>query len=57
MAALKTIVGEMESAQAAGDAVAYPATTLHRVAPVLSGERLVAVTWAQSLVRDPAAHR
>lgn len=39
----------------AGCALAYPATTLHRVAPVTTGERLVAVTWAQSLVRDPAA--
>lgn len=46
--------GEQAFKLAAGDAVAYPATTLHRVAPVLSGERLVAVTWAQSLVRDPA---
>lgn len=46
--------GEQSFKLAAGDAVAYPATTLHRVAPVLSGERLVAVTWAQSLVRDPA---
>ena len=36
----------------AGDAVLYPATTLHRVAPVTKGERLVALTWVQSLVRD-----
>lgn len=47
--------GEQAFKLAAGDAVAYPATALHRVAPVLSGERLVAVTWAQSLVRDPSA--
>lgn len=39
----------------AGCALAYPATTLHRVAPVTAGDRLVAVTWVQSLVRDPAA--
>lgn len=38
----------------AGQAVVYPATTLHRVAEVTGGERLVAVTWAQSLVRDAA---
>ena len=37
----------------AGDAVVYPAGTIHRVDPVTRGERLVAVTWVQSLVRDP----
>lgn len=47
--------GEAAYKLEAGCAIAYPATTLHRVAPVASGERLVAVTWAQSLVRDPAA--
>lgn len=36
----------------AGDAVVYPSTTLHRVAPVESGERLVAINWFQSMVRD-----
>jgi PKHD-type hydroxylase len=37
----------------AGCLVAYPSTTLHRVAPITRGERLVAVGWAQSYVRDP----
>lgn len=41
---------------AAGDAIFYPATTVHRVAPVTSGERRVVVTWIQSAVREPA-HR
>ncbi|MBD0336440.1 MAG: Fe2+-dependent dioxygenase [Cyanobacteria bacterium Co-bin13] len=36
----------------AGTAIIYPSTTLHRVDPVTSGERLVAVGWVQSLVRD-----
>ena len=36
--------------------IAYPSTTLHRVAPVTRGERLVAFGWAQSLVRQ-AGHR
>lgn len=38
---------------AAGDAIFYPATTVHRVAPVTRGERRVVVTWIQSAVRDP----
>ena len=37
----------------AGDAVAYPTFTVHQVNPVTAGRRLVAVTWAQSRVRDP----
>jgi PKHD-type hydroxylase len=36
----------------AGDAVLYPSSSLHRVAEVTRGERLVAVTWVQSLVRE-----
>lgn len=46
--------GEQAFKLNAGDAVAYPATTLHRVMPVTHGQRMVAVTWAQSLVRDAA---
>ena len=37
-----------------GHLIAYPSTTLHRVAPVTRGERLAAFGWAQSLVRDAA---
>lgn len=35
-----------------GDAVFYPSTTLHEVVPVRSGQRLVAITFIQSTVRD-----
>ncbi len=37
---------------AAGDAVMYPATTHHQVTEVISGKRLVAVTWIQSMIKD-----
>jgi PKHD-type hydroxylase len=37
---------------APGSAIFYPSTTLHEVAPVRTGERLVAITFVQSLVRD-----
>lgn len=36
-----------------GDAVFYPSTTLHEVVPVRAGLRLVAITFIQSVVRDP----
>jgi len=39
---------------APGDAVLYPTSALHRVAPVTRGERLAVVGWVQSRVRDPA---
>lgn len=37
----------------AGHAFAYPTTMYHRVTPVTRGTRLAAVTWIQSLVKEP----
>jgi len=51
---IRTAAGEHAVKEAAGSAVLYPASTIHRVNPVTRGERLVAVTWVQSLVRDPS---
>lgn len=51
---IETLSGEEEAKFAAGDAVLYPSTTLHRVARVTRGERLAAVTWIESRVRDAA---
>ena len=52
--AVNTAFGEQKIKLPAGDAVMYPASSRHRVTEVTRGERLVAVTWVQSLVRDPA---
>ena len=51
---IESMAGEEEVKLAAGHLVAYDSTALHRVAPVTRGERLVAVGWAQSYVRDSA---
>jgi len=37
---------------AAGDAIVYPSTSLHRVEPVTKGVRVASFLWTQSLVRD-----
>ncbi|WP_303903716.1 Fe2+-dependent dioxygenase [Thiohalomonas denitrificans] len=50
---IRTPFGEQHIKLNAGDAVIYPSGTLHRVEEVTAGERLVAVLWIQSLVRDP----
>ncbi len=51
---IESAAGEQDVKLAAGDAVVYPTTFLHRVAPVTKGERLAAVTWVRSVVRDAA---
>lgn len=50
---IRTAFGDQQVKLAAGDAILYPSSSLHQVAPVSRGERLVAVTWLQSMIRDP----
>jgi PKHD-type hydroxylase len=50
---VQTAFGEQQVKLPAGDAVLYPSSSVHRVAEVTQGERLVAVTWVQSLVQEP----
>ncbi len=50
---IRTAYGEEKIRGEAGDAVVYDSGSWHKVAEVTKGIRLVAVTWAQSLVKDP----
>lgn len=50
---IRTPFGEQRIKGEAGDAVVYPSGSWHKVEEVRSGVRLVAVTWAQSMVKSP----
>ena len=49
---IDSTAGEEAFKLAPGSVITYPATTLHRVAPVTSGERLAAAGWVRSFIRD-----
>src|SRR5215468_4853765 len=51
---IESAAGEETFKLDAGALIAYPATSLHRVADVTRGARLAAVGWARSFIRDPA---
>lgn len=48
---IESVASNQAYKPAAGSALLYPSTCYHAVQPVLSGERLVAVTWVQSHIR------
>jgi PKHD-type hydroxylase len=47
-----TKYGEHRAKLKAGSAIVYPSTSWHYVDEVTDGERLVCVTWAQSMIQD-----
>ncbi|MEM7260147.1 MAG: Fe2+-dependent dioxygenase [Pseudomonadota bacterium] len=49
---IHTRFGAVDVKLDAGSAVTYPASSLHEVTQITSGERLACVLWAQSLVRS-----
>lgn len=50
---LQSALGNIKFKLNRGDAVCYPCTHVHRVNEVTGGERQVAVTWIQSIVKEP----
>lgn len=52
---IETEFGIQEVKLEAGGMVLYSAGSLHRVMPVTRGERLGAICWIQSMIRDAAA--
>lgn len=51
---IESAAGDDMTKLPAGAMIAYPATTLHRVAQVTRGRRHVVAGWARSFVRDAA---
>ncbi|MCU1329219.1 MAG: 2OG-Fe(II) oxygenase [Bryobacterales bacterium] len=51
---IRSEIGEDPVKLDCGEAVVYPSTAIHYVAPVTRGVRVAAVTWIQSMFRDAA---
>lgn len=51
---IETPAGDEAIKLEAGSMIVYPATSLHHVAEITRGERLAAVGWARSFIRDEA---
>lgn len=51
---IEDVYGAQSVKLPAGDMILYPATSLHRVAPVTRGARVASFFWIQSLIREDA---
>jgi PKHD-type hydroxylase len=51
---IEDVYGEHAVKLPAGDMILYPATSLHRVAPITRGSRWAAFFWTQSMVKSDA---
>lgn len=49
---VEDIYGSQSIKFSAGDAILYPATSVHRVEPVTKGTRLASFFWIESMVRE-----
>lgn len=49
--------GEHEVKLPAGDLIAYPSSSLHKVNPVTRGARVASFFWVQSMIRDDVQRR
>lgn len=54
---IETDAGPKKIKLPAGHAIVYPTFAVHQVLEVTRGVRMAAVTWCQSLVRDPQMRR
>jgi PKHD-type hydroxylase len=54
---IETAFGVQQVKLPAGHAVLYPSSSLHRVEPVTSGQRVASFFWIESMVRDDAARQ
>ncbi|MGF7150575.1 PKHD-type hydroxylase [Sphingomonas zeicaulis] len=51
---IEDVYGAQSVKLPAGDMILYPATSLHRVAPITRGARVASFFWIQSLIREDA---
>ncbi|NMF63398.1 Fe2+-dependent dioxygenase [Brasilonema octagenarum] len=50
---IDTSLGEQVFKLEAGSMIVYPSSTLHQVTTVTEGTRFAAISWVQSIIRDP----